>query len=148
MIPIRPWLFVGRFRDTKNRELLEAHHIGAMLQLAEPVQQPGIDSLYLPVEDGEAIQAAYLYQGIEFICTQKKLGRVVLVACGAGQSRSVAFAAAALVEEEGLDLLDALKAIRDCHPEAGPHPQILESLAKYYGSTASLQQLVKAAWRH
>ncbi len=77
--------------------------ISALHQLAEAVQRPGIASLYLPVDDS-AILLEYLRQGVAFICVQKQLGRVILVACGAGRSRSVGFAAAALKEEEKISL--------------------------------------------
>ena len=52
MYPIRPWLYVGKYRETLNRRLLHINGIGSMLQLAERVDQPGIASLYLPVDDG------------------------------------------------------------------------------------------------
>ncbi len=147
MIPIRDWLFIGRYRDTQNLPLLSANHISAMLQLAEPVQQPGIASLYLPVEDGVLIPEALLRQGITYIRTQKQLGDVVLVACGAGQSRSVAFAVAALKEEEDISLLEALKIICANHPEAHPHPKLWESLCAYYGEPFSLREMISIAWR-
>ncbi|MGH2523720.1 MAG: hypothetical protein ACRDH2_14545 [Anaerolineales bacterium] len=67
-----------------------------MLQLAERVEQPGITTLYLAVEDGEPLPDEALREGIEFVRAQKALGRVVLVACGAGLSRSAIFALAVL----------------------------------------------------
>ena len=45
MNKIRPWLYIGKYRETKNSFLLEAHQIGAMLQLAELVEHTGIISL-------------------------------------------------------------------------------------------------------
>ena len=55
MDEIRSWLYIGKYRDTLNKAYLEAKSIQAMLQLAEKVDQVGITSLYLPVEDIEPI---------------------------------------------------------------------------------------------
>ena len=68
----------------------------------------------------------------------------MLLACGAGTSRSVAFAAAALVEAEGLSVLDAVGAVRARHPTAQPHYKLLASLRAYFGETASTAELVHA----
>jgi hypothetical protein len=146
MIQIRPWLFVGRYQDTRFLAWLTDKHIGAMLQLAERVDQPGISVLYLPVDDGIPIQEEHLRKGLLFVQIQKQLGKNVLIACGAGQSRSVAFAAAALKQEEGLDLLDALKVICEYHPEALPHPQLWESLCLYFGEPVSVSEMLHIAW--
>ena len=55
MDEIRPWLYIGKFRDTLSKSYLEAKSIQAMLQLAKKVEQPGITSLFLPVQDLEPI---------------------------------------------------------------------------------------------
>ena len=60
-------LFVGRYRDTVNLTLLQAHNIDAMLQLAERIEQPGIEVLYLDVEDGEPLPAEKLRQGVSAV---------------------------------------------------------------------------------
>jgi hypothetical protein len=146
MIQIRPWLFVGRYQDTRYLSWLTAKNIGAMLQLAEQVDQPGISVLYLPVDDGRPILEEHLRKGLIFVQIQKQLGKNVLIACGAGQSRSVAFATAALKQEEGIGLLDALKVIRECHPEALPHPELWESLCLYFGEPVSVREMMHIAW--
>jgi protein-tyrosine phosphatase len=130
---IRPWLSIGKYAETKNRQFLETCQINAMLQLAEAVQQPCIPSLYLPIEDGKPIDFALLKQGIEFGREQKAAGHHLLVACGAGISRSVAFAIAVLKEEEKLSLLDAYRVIKQAHPGALPHYALWDSLCEYYG---------------
>lgn len=146
MIQIRPWLFVGRYQDTRYLSWLTAKNIGAMLQLAEQVDQPGISVLYLPVDDGHPILEEHLRKGMLFVQIQKQLGKNVLIACGAGQSRSVAFATAALKQEEGIDLLDALKFIRECHPDALPHPELWESLCLYFGEPVSVREMLHITW--
>lgn len=57
---IRPWLYIGKYRETLNRRLLAVNQIQAMLLLAEPVEHPGITSLYLPVEDFAPIQPDHI----------------------------------------------------------------------------------------
>ena len=135
MDEIRPWLYIGKYRDTLNKNYLEAKSIQAMLQLAEKVEQRGITSLYLPVEDIEPIPPDLLRQGIDFILEEKQKGHRVLVACGAGINRSSAFCIAALKEIEGANLLDAFKEVKIKHPEAMPHKPVWESLCKYYGES-------------
>jgi protein-tyrosine phosphatase len=143
---IRPWLYIGRLRDTQDLLGLSINEISAMLQLEADIRQPGIESLYLPVVDDALIPPADWQRGVSFLRDQKALGNIILVACGAGQNRSVCFAAAALREEEGLGLLDALAAIKQRHPIARPHPKVWESLCRYYGEPVSVHAMVKIAW--
>ena len=132
MDQVRPWLFIGSYRDTKNLSYLQFRSIGAMLQLAEKVEQPQILSLYLPVEDLAPISTLHIEQGVMFIRQQKAAGSRILVACGAGINRSSAFSAAALKEEEGMSLFEAFKEVKRCHPESMPHQPVWESLCAYY----------------
>ncbi len=53
---IRDWLYVGKYAETTNLSYLRSYGIGAMLQLADRVEQPGIESLYLPVEEGVTLK--------------------------------------------------------------------------------------------
>ncbi len=46
MYAIRPWLYVGKFRETQDEQLLHRQGIGAMLQLAESVKSLTILSIY------------------------------------------------------------------------------------------------------
>jgi len=135
MDQIRPWLFIGSIRDTLNTSYLSYKSIGAMLQLAAQVEQPGITSLYLPVEDFAPLKFELLKKGISFVREQKKLGDCILVACGAGINRSSSFCTAVLKEEENLSLFDAFKEVKNKHPEAMPHEPVWESLCHYYNET-------------
>jgi len=132
MDQIRPWLFIGGYRDTKHLAYLQFKSITAMLQLAERVEQPEIVSLYLPVEDLAPISSAHIRQGLDFIREQKDKGNRILVACGAGMNRSSAFSAAALKEAESLTLFEAFKEVKHCHPESMPHQPVWDSLCEYY----------------
>lgn len=111
MDEIRPWLYIGKYRDTLDKNHLDFKSIQAMLQLADRVEQKGINSLFLPVEDIGPTSPVLIKQGVDFILEEKGKGHKVLVACGAGINRSTAFCMAALKETEGLSLLDAFKEI-------------------------------------
>jgi len=134
-------LYVGRYRDTVNLTLLRAHNIDAMLQLAERIEQPGIEVLYLDVEDGEPLPAEKLCQGVSFVQDHLAAGRRVLIACGAGLSRSVAFAIAVLHEKEGISLLDAFNSIHSIHPDALPHYELWHSLCECYHENVPFERL-------
>ena len=143
MDEIRPWLYIGKLRDTLHTSYLQFKSINAMLQLAEQVEQPGITSLYLPVEDFAPLNFRLLEQGIIFLHEQKRLGNRILVACGAGINRSSTFCTAALKEEEGLSLLDAFKEVKKKHPESMPHEPIWISLCNYYEEKTSYLELMR-----
>jgi len=145
MDKIRPWLYIGKFRDTLHKAYLEANSIQAMLQLAEKVEQPGITSIYLPVEDLEPISSVLFHQGIDFILEEKRIGHRILVACGAGINRSSAFCTAALIETEGLGLWDAFKEVKKKHPESMPHQPVWESLCEYYGESIPYFDVMRIA---
>jgi len=98
MHQVRPWLFIGKYSETLNHDLLERSKIRAVLELAEPVEYDDITTLYLPVDDGAALRPSVLPNGVAFMRSEYAQGNRVLVACGAGISRSVTFAIAALKE--------------------------------------------------
>src|SRR5687767_10123892 len=143
MDQIRPWLFIGAYRDTINLAYLQWKSIGAMLQLAEKVEQPNIVSFYLPVEDLAPISSEHIRQGVDFIREHKAKGNRVLVACGAGMNRSSAFSAAALKEEEGLSLFEAFREVKRFHPESMPHQPVWESLCSHYNEMTPYLEVMR-----
>ena len=143
MDEIRPWLYIGKFRDTLDKNYLEFNSIKAMLQLADPVEQKGINSLFLPVEDVGPTSPVLIKHGVDFILTEKEKGNKVLVACGAGINRSTAFCMAALKEVEGSSLLDAFKDIKSKHPESMPHEPVWESFCKYYNESTPYLDIMR-----
>ena len=144
MDPIRPWLYIGKYRETLNQRLLSVNGIQAMLLLAGLVQHPGITSLYLPVQDFAPIPPYLLRQGVDFVREEKSQAHRVLIACGAGINRSSAFAIAALKEEEGLGLLEAFRVVKQRHAETMPHPPVWESLCSYYHEDVPYIQLMSS----
>ena len=143
MDQIRPWLFIGGYRDTIHLAYLQWKLIGAVLQLAEKVEQPNIFSLYLPVEDLAPVSSDHIRRGVDFIREHKAKGNRVLVACGAGMNRSSAFSAAALKEEEGLSLFEAFREVKRFHPESMPHQPVWESLCSYYNELTPYLEVMR-----
>lgn len=145
MQTIRPWLHIGKYHDTLDHELLSSYRIGAMLQLAEHAQHPQITTLYLPVDDGVPLLGDLLRRGVDFVLNGYRQPQNVLVACGAGISRSAAFATAALKEVEGISLLEAITIVRNQHPNALPHPALWASLCAYYRQSVPYLTIVRLA---
>jgi predicted protein tyrosine phosphatase len=133
MYRIRDWLYIGGYRDASDASLLDSHGINAALHLISDITPPAnVECLRTPVEDGEPLPIEQLKRGVAFVRAQKAQERRVLVACGAGISRSVSFSMAVLHEEEGLSLMDTYRAIHQHHSGATPHPELLTSLFAYY----------------
>jgi protein-tyrosine phosphatase len=141
MDQIRPWLFIGKYRETRDFPLLSSYGISAMLLLAELVEHDGISSCYLAVEDGEPLSEDLLQSGIDFVVTKKEHGDTILIACGAGISRSAAYAIAALKEIEGLSLVDAFELVKSAHPDSLPHPALWKSLCDYFNESVSWHEI-------
>ena len=136
MNQIRPWLYIGKYRDTTNLPQLQFHRIGAMLQFAELVEHPGIVSLFIDQEDGQPTPYRHFQKGLDFIRYTKEEGRNVLVACGAGISRSATFAIAAISAIEQISLKEAYIEVKRLHPDTMPHPALWKSLCRYFKDDA------------
>jgi hypothetical protein len=137
---------IGSRRDAMERELLQSAGINAILQLYGPERErpdfPHVAvAVCLYVVDGEPLNSESICTGVEFIRTQRRAGNNVLVACGAGMSRSAAFVAAFLVEE-GEDLADAFLTLMRQRPIIMPHPVVLRSLVEYYNVAASTETIL------
>ena len=130
-VKLRPWLYQGNYKDSTDLNALQQHEIGAILQFAVNAQHPGIETLYLPFNDGNPIPYEYIEQGINFVLKHREQN--VLVGCLAGISRSTTFSAGVLKASEGLTLKEALAYIRNKHPFAQPHPRVWRSMCNFYG---------------
>jgi hypothetical protein len=156
MDAIRPWLFIGKYRETLDASLLSKNKIQSKLHLATPriiqsiqsvadaIDYPNLNSLYLAVEDGAPLPVEKLREGVDFVLAEKSLGKIVLISCGAGISRSATFAIAVLKEAENVRLLEALRSVKRCHPVTQPHPALWESLCNYYDETVSFYSILDA----
>ena len=129
---LRPWLLIGGYRDTLDEAVLLQSGVRALLQLAAPVHHPQVQCQYLAVEDGEPIAPTTFDRGLAFSCACYQQHTPLLIACGAGVSRSATFAIATLKTIESLSLWDAFWAVKTAHPAALPHPVLWESLGHYF----------------
>ncbi len=142
---IRPYLAVGGLRDTHDLRLLRDHNIGAMLQIAERVKHPGVETAFLPIEDGEPLTARTVDKAVAFVREHRDAGRVTLVACAFGVSRSVTLATAAIKEIENVSLAEAYALVKGAHADAQPHIVLWLSLCKRYNENPSyLETVVRA----
>jgi protein-tyrosine phosphatase len=141
MFKIRDWLYIGKYSQIRSKSNLDAHEIGALLSLAEPVGHDGIETLYLNVTDGEPVDYEKIAAGVKFVRDQKAAGKKVVVACGAGISRSVLFSMAALMEEEDLGLFESYREIYQQYRAAQPHDNLVISLAGYHGHEMDLMEV-------
>ena len=144
MYQIRDWLYVGKYSQTRNLLTLNQYGINAMLQLADYVPQENIETLFLNVDDGEPLPAVMIERGLTFLREQKDQNQTILVACGAGISRSSTFALAFLMQEENLSLLEAYREVYKNHPQAEPHPELIKSLYAYHGETKEMIEVYSA----
>jgi Dual specificity phosphatase, catalytic domain len=147
MQQINDWLYIGKWVDTRDFVQLRRNEIGAMLLLAADMRQPDIESLYLPVSDGEALPLNYIERGMRFVAQEKNAHKKIMIACGAGISRSATFCMAALKEQEGLSLVEAYRLIFQHHPIACPHPELIKSLAQYYPDEPDYETLRQAIYK-
>jgi protein-tyrosine phosphatase len=145
MDEIRPWLYIGDYNDTQNKNGLDFKSIQVVLQLAAAVKLPGINLLYVPVRDMAPIAAEHFKQGVEFVLAEKEKGAKILVACAAGVNRSSAFCIASLKEAEGLSLLEAFKEVKKNRRIAMPQAFVWQSLCHYYKEDVSYIELLRVA---
>lgn len=145
MDEIRPWLYIGIYRDALNPRFMEDYSIQAMIHLAENVTLPGVHSLFLQVEDLGSIPADHIETAVHFIKDNLSQNRNILITCGAGINRSTAFCVVALKEVEGLGLLEAYKEVRKRHRDALPNKYVWESLCEYYDEKVPYLEIMKAA---
>jgi hypothetical protein len=140
---------IGGLRDVMNHEMLRGEGIEALLQLggsererpSDPLPPYLLAALPLPVMDARALPPELLRQGLDFIGAQRAQDRKVLVACGAGISRSAAFVVAYL-HEQGMEIDEALRTVIREHPVALPHPALLRSLIEYYQLPRTVPELL------
>ncbi len=83
-------------------------------------------------------------QGALFVRTAYDREQTTLIAYGAGISRSASFATAVIKEIESLPLLRAWQTVRQAHPEALPHPELWESLCRYYNEPIPIVEMLRS----
>lgn len=132
MHQIRPWLYVASYPEASSAKVVADAGATAMLQLFEPFDLDGVETLYLDTMDGYPLVNKNIRRGVDFVRQKHAAGKTVVISCGAGISRSVTYTIAVLKELEGLSMEAAYRSVRDQHPDALPDQTHWESLNAYY----------------
>jgi protein-tyrosine phosphatase len=133
MYQIRDWLFISGSTEAADKAALKERKIKALLSLHAKLKPEGVDTLFLPVQEGIPLPAATINQGVAFVQAQHAKKRPALIACGMGVSRSVTFATAVLHVIEGVPLHEAFLSIHEKHAKALPDHVHWDSLLALYG---------------
>jgi protein-tyrosine phosphatase len=133
MYQIRDWLFISGSTEAADKSILKEHKIKALLSLHLKTKTEGVDTLFLPVQEGIPLPAATIQQGVAFVQAQHTKNRPVLIACGMGVSRSVTFTTAVLHVVENIPLHEAFLSIHAKHAKALPDHVHWDSLLALYG---------------
>lgn len=133
MTQVNDWLNIGNIYDLEAMSRYgEENSIHAVLNLAENLGIKNKSTLYLPVDDGVPLSSEHLVQGLEFLLDHYHYGHQILVACGAGVSRSATFCTVLLKEVKNLSLIEAFKILKARHAKALPHPELWKSVCEFY----------------
>ena len=139
---ITPDLAIGSAYYDSDKAELDSHGIRAVLQLYEGHEDWPVHwhALHLPISDGQAAPCETLRRGCDFVQAERRAGRKTLVACLMGQSRSSTLVLACLLAD-GYAPADAWRLLKGRHPNAYPHPILLQSLLECYGVALTVAEL-------
>lgn len=134
MSKIVPGLYVGNFRDAKDREQIEVNKITHILAIHDNASKLLEDKEYLCIlasdtPSQDLIQ--FFPECIDFIHKARLDGGGVIVHCLAGISRSVTVTAAYLMTVTTLGWRDAINAIRGARNAANPNFGFQKQLQAY-----------------
>lgn len=137
-------LYIGSSRalyDTTKLRTIELTHI-VKLYFGDPECPTDFTVYEGAFEDGGVIPTDILTESIDFIENYIQSGTKVLVACGAGMSRSAALALAYLMEKQGYNLRYAWKLVKFHHAIADVAPQLWDFLLKRYQQPYSITEIL------
>jgi protein-tyrosine phosphatase len=128
MTLITPQLALGSFRDPVEFR----SHVEAYLCCAAEVAMPGDKPGYrIPLKDREAIDDGVIDGAFAFLDEQIASGRLVLVYCAGGRSRSVSLLVGYLSLRSGRDSESVLGQIKMLRPGVSPAALTLASIVSY-----------------
>ncbi|XP_066578907.1 dual specificity protein phosphatase 22-B [Amia ocellicauda] len=131
---VLPDLYLGNFKDARDREQLSKHNITHVLSIhdsAAPMLQE-ITYLCIPAADLPTQNLTqYFKESIKFIHESRLKREGCLVHCLAGVSRSVTLVVAYIMTVTDLGWQDALSAVRAARPCAGPNIGFLRQLEDF-----------------
>lgn len=141
MNEVLPGLFVGRVEATQDPESMSK--VDAVLTvLREDSEDDFLDDallegkqwMFIGLRDRESANIErYFEQAFQFIDSQRRSGKVVLVHCAAGRSRSVSMVIYYMMRKKLAKSPDeALAMIQKARPVAGPNEGFMEKLRKEF----------------
>lgn len=134
MNKVLPGLFVGNFRDAKDRQQLTDNNITHILAIHDQAKKLHEDKEYLCIVASDNSQQELIQffpECIEFIHNARLNNGSVLVHCLAGVSRSVTITAAYIMTVTPLGWREALNSIRGVRNGANPNFGFQKQLQKY-----------------
>ncbi|XP_071174606.1 dual specificity protein phosphatase 22-B-like isoform X2 [Mytilus edulis] len=134
MNKVLPGLFVGNFRDAKDRQQLADNNITHILAIHDQAKKLHEDKEYLCIVASDNSQQELIQffpECIEFIHNARLNNGGVLVHCLAGVSRSVTITAAYIMTVTPLGWREAVNSIRGVRNCANPNFGFQKQLMKY-----------------
>ncbi|VDI42753.1 atypical dual specificity phosphatase [Mytilus galloprovincialis] len=134
MNKVLPGLFVGNFRDAKDRQQLADNNITHILAIHDQAKKLHEDKEYLCIVASDNSQQELIQffpECIEFIHNARLNNGSVLVHCLAGVSRSVTITAAYIMTVTPLGWREAVNSIRGVRNGANPNFGFQKQLMKY-----------------
>ena len=144
---VYPDLLVGAYPlDEADVETLRRLSVGRVLNLVEDSEyRPGhrellqalfathrIDETRLRLVDFGHLPAEQIEEAVSTLVDWIDHGQRIYVHCRAGWQRSAAVAAGAVAVVEGIDILDALRYVRERKPSADPLPHQRDDLLEWW----------------
>ena len=133
---VHPGVWIGSYSSVLN-ESLERHGIDVVVNMAiecdYTLRRPGTQLVKIGIDDGRLSNCGVFEKAADVIHDARQSGKVVLVHCAAGVSRSstAVMAYLMLYEEFGWD--DALEYLREGRHCVNPHPLLVRSLMRDLG---------------
>ncbi|KAJ8276859.1 hypothetical protein GJAV_G00068710 [Gymnothorax javanicus] len=137
---VLPDLYLGNFKDARDREQLARHNITHILSIhdtASPLLQE-MKYLCIPAADLPTQNLTQHFKdSIVFMHESRLKGEGCLVHCLAGVSRSVTLVVAYIMTVTELGWKEALEAVRVARPCAGPNMGFLRQLEDFENNHAA-----------
>ncbi|XP_041941358.1 dual specificity protein phosphatase 22-B [Alosa sapidissima] len=131
---VLPDLYLGNFKDARDREQLAKHNITHILSIhdtAAPILQE-MTYLCIPAADLPTQNLTqHFKESIMFMHECRLKGEGCLVHCLAGVSRSVTLVVAYIMTVTGLGWQEALAGVRAARPCAGPNQGFQRQLQEF-----------------
>lgn len=135
MNKILPGLYLGGYRDMKDKEQIEKNQITHILSIHELRNQQlykNVKYYYIKADDHDSQDLLqYIPSCNDFIHKARNEGGNVLVHCMAGISRSATLVIAYVMTVTNLSFYDAINAVKNAREVVDPNPGFKKQLETY-----------------